>query len=117
MTNDDFTVTTICASQAEADELAGTWRAVGIDCNVIQTPDGEVAVVRGTFKGLTTCPFTGKRRWDQRSQAKAALREYENSPGWQPRPGTRPYHCTGLCNGWHLTSQPPYRGSGPRSAR
>jgi hypothetical protein len=62
-----------------------------------------------------TCTVTEKRRFTTRTLAKAALRVYEAQPGWEDRP-TRPYHCS-LCNGWHLTSQEPYRGEAPRKGQ
>ena len=62
-----------------------------------------------------TCPATGKRTFATKGLADAALREYETSEGWEDKP-TRRYWCK-LSNGWHLTSQEPYRGKAPRSER
>lgn len=62
-----------------------------------------------------TCPATGKRKFATKGLANAALREYEAGKGWEDKP-TRRYWCK-LCNGWHLTSQEPYRDKAPRSER
>jgi hypothetical protein len=66
---------------------------------------------RPTVRG--TCGGSGKRRFRDHAEAVAALHCAQNSRQWAARDGMitrrreiRSYRCP-MCNGWHLTSQPP----------
>lgn len=55
---------------------------------------------------MSSCHTTDgrpKRRWETRSAAKAALREYQKAPDHEP--GTEPYRCP-VCGYFHLGHYP-----------